>query len=434
VEQPETARVAPAPRAQEAAPVAAPPAKVEGGLLVNLSDFGLSEGLTITKQNLPEFERLLNPGMQWAVANGWRINITAPKSIKPPRAYAQATEKYSGQVRLGPNGLSLENHVAGRPFPHIDGNAPDAALKIMWNFYYNFHVIDDVTQDSIEPRTGTIRRDGSMEVERAYIVQSYKKMNYTARLFVDPKPTLPNPDGIRFKESLHPILEPFDLKGVGALFYRYLDSGKQDDSWIYLPQLRRVRRMSTAQRSDALFGQDTDADSFAGYNGQISWMNFSLLGEKVLLLSVHGQNVPAKWQQPNDWAFDDVWEPRKVWVVEARSKSSQYAYSKRVLYVDQETFLIPNSDSYDRAGQLWKAQMQMYGQLTALTPDSKLARYEDSMAHQLGTVIMDTQLQHATSTAIPSRNKADSYVFNKGAKTGVTEDFFTVANLISTGQ
>ncbi len=38
--------------------------------------------------------------------------------------------------------------------------------------------------------------------------------------------------------------------------YRYLDPDKQDDSWLYLPSLRRVRRLSAAQRSDALFGQD----------------------------------------------------------------------------------------------------------------------------------------------------------------------------------
>jgi hypothetical protein len=436
VEEPETARVAPAPRPQEAAPAAPPAAKAEAGAQVGLAELGLSEGAEINAANVAQYQRLVNPGMEWAVGRGWRMHVTAPKPLTLPRLYVQATEKYSGQIRMGANGFRLENYVAGRPFPHIDANAPDAALRIMWNYYYNSYVIDDVSQNDFDPRTGTIRREGPLDIERAYIVDSYRKMNYTGRLYVDPKPALPNPEGVRFKESLHPIIEPFDLKGVGTTFYRYLDPSKQDDSWVYLPQLRRVRRMSSAQRSDALFGQDTDADSFGGYNGQIGWMQFVLLGDKVILLPVHAHNLPAKWQQPEDWAFDDLWEPRRVWVVEARSKSSQYAFSKRVLYVDQEAFIIPASDSYDRAGQLWKAQINLWAQISALSPDSKLARYDEPMLHQISTVIMDTQLSHATSTAIPSgRAKiADTFVLNKGAKKGVTEDYFTVANLIASGR
>jgi len=31
-----------------------------------------------------------------------------------------------------------------------------------------------------------------------------------------------------------------------------------------------VRRMSSAQRSDALFGQDADQDSYWGYSGHIA--------------------------------------------------------------------------------------------------------------------------------------------------------------------
>ena len=55
-----------------------------------------------------------------------------------------------------------------------------------------------------------------------------------------------------------------------------------------------------------------------------------------------------------DWAFDGEWEKRKVFVVEGVSKLPQYAYSKRVLYIDKEIYEIPYSDMYDRAGQLWK--------------------------------------------------------------------------------
>src|SRR5262249_2125459 len=57
-------------------------------------------------------------------------------------------------------------------------------------------------------------------------------------------------------------------------------SVEDDDTWLYMPSRRRVRRLSTAQRSDALFGQDADIDSFYGYAGHIAWMNWRFLGEK----------------------------------------------------------------------------------------------------------------------------------------------------------
>jgi hypothetical protein len=50
-----------------------------------------------------------------------------------PRAYREATEANSGQVKLSPDGRRLENYVAGMPFPDIDPNDPQAAAKVMWN-------------------------------------------------------------------------------------------------------------------------------------------------------------------------------------------------------------------------------------------------------------------------------------------------------------
>jgi len=433
-----------AARPQAAAPpphvAAAPPQagarQTESAHLVPLASLGLTPGQAIDAENAERFQHLLNPGMQWAVTRGWRIEVAEPAPIVAPRAYREATEKYAAQTRLATDGLALENHVAGRPFVHIDPSDPDAVRKIMWNYYFNFHVIDDVVLRDFHPRTGTIGEDGSMQVERAYVVDSYRKLNYTARLYVEPKPELPNPEGVRFKESVHPIVEPFDLKGVGFTAYRYLDPNKQDDSWLYLPQLRRVRRMSSAQRSDALFGQDTDADSYGGYNGHIAWMDYRLLGERTVLAPVHARNCPLKWGKPHDWTVNDVWEPRRVWVVEARPKLAQYAYGKRVLFVDQESFLIPLTDSYDRAGQLWKSQVNVYAQRTAEGAAAVLSRYPEPMVFQLGTVVMDTQLEHATTSSMPSElaRRPDTYLLNSGPKGGTTEDYFTVAHMMASAK
>jgi len=388
-----------APPALKSAPVTRS-AKAPG--LSMLADFGLTEGDVIDGQNAGRFEKLLSPGLKWALENGWRIPVVEARKIVLPRVYREATEKYSGQVRLGEGGVTLENYIAGQPFPHIDPNEPQAALKIMWNYYYGFGITDDLDARLFEADTGPIAKNENMKPERHYIIGDLRRLHYNGRLYIDPKPELPNPDGYRFKESLHPILEPFDLKGLGATFYRYLDPTKQDDSWLYLPQLRRVRRLSTAQRSDALFGQDTDVDSYYGYNGHIAWMTYRLLGERTIVGCLHARNVPVKWQKNVDWAFDDVWEPRKVWVIEAVSKFDQYAYGKRILFLDKQGWVVTTSDIYDRAGQLWKVWFNMWSFKKKASPTATIAVYEDERPFGHAIVMLDTQVVHATKAALPS--------------------------------
>jgi hypothetical protein len=421
---------------QQAAKPAAASAPANAGSLPGLSSLGLKPGDVVSQANAGTYDPLLPPGLKATVGLGWRLRVIEPKSIAMPRAYREATEKYAGQVKLRSDGLMIENYVAGLPFPKIDTNDPQAALKIMWNFYNNWMGPDDIVEAGVDTFVGPVQANKQMTVERHLVTDAFRRLNYTGRLYVDPKPNLPNPEGIRYKESVHPILEPFDVKGVGATFYRYLSPDKQDDSWIYLPQLRRVRRMSTAQRSDALFGQDVDADGFFGYNGQIAWMTFRLLGERTVLATMHAQNIPIKWQAPEDWLYDDVWEPRTVYVVEAVSKLPTYAYGKRVLYVDKETWLIPYSDSYDRGGQLWKVWVNFWGFRKDAMPNSPVPPYEDEMPFLNGSVCLDIQLQHCTATGLPRTlaNRGAGTFLNAGEKMGVTEDFFSVANLISSGR
>ena len=73
---------------------------------------------------------------------------------------------------------------------------------------------------------------------------------------------------------------PFDARGIMLMSYRYKSAdlprseAKNDDTWVYLPTLRRVRRISTAQRTDSISGTDftfDDLRSFAGIVPQYDW-------------------------------------------------------------------------------------------------------------------------------------------------------------------
>jgi len=405
------------------------------GVVVSAARADVVPGDSITRANADAVRELVSPGLMWCVKRGLPMRIVAPRTVAWPRAYKEATEKYAGQVKLSADGLTVENYVAGQPFPNVTPDDPQFAFKVMWNYDYGFgNGIDDTDLRNFDADTGSIPEYGPMNVERHFLLDHFRRLFWTGRLYVEPTPEKPNPNGYRAQQGLYPILEPFDLKGVGALGNRYIDSSKQDDSWLYLPSLRRVRRLSTAQRSDALFGQDTDVDSYYGYAGHIAWMDWKFLGEKEILAIVHAEHFPVKWHAEVDWAFDEVWEKRKVYVVEGTSKLPQYAYSKRVLYIDKETWGIPYSDIYDQSGELWKIWINDVSFRKA-APVAGAIVYDDEMPFAPAILMMDVQLEHATKAALPSHRYAgeQGWYYHQGEAAGVTDDWFTVAALVEAG-
>jgi hypothetical protein len=392
-------------------------------------------GDRITAENVDKVKDLISPGFEWCIRHGFPLTIVETKRIEWPQAYKEATEKYASQVKLSADGLSLQNYVAGQPFPNVSDKDPQVALKVMWNYEYKFNPTDDLDLRNFDADTGSVANHGPLTVERHFLLDHLKAQFWNGRLFVDPKPEKPNPNGYRSQTGLYPVLEPFDLKGVGAVSQRYLDPGKQDDSWLYLPSLRRVRRLSTAQRSDALFGQDTDVDSYYGYAGHIAWMTWKYLGERDLLGVYHAKHFPVKWDEKVDWAFDDVWEKRRVYVVEGVSKLPQYAYGKRVIFIDKETMTVPFTDIYDRSGELWKIWINDWSFRKRAFDGANAIEYADEMGFQPAIVMVDMQLEHATKAALPSHRfpGEQGWYFNQGEKAGITDDWFTVSALVAAG-
>lgn len=389
-------------------------------------------GDLITSVNAAAVSDFVSPGVLWCVQHGMQLRIVAPQKVQWDRAYREATEKYAAQVQLSADGRSLNGHVAGLPFPNLDPNDPQIAWKIMWNFDRKPYFTDDTDLRNFDADTGSIG-DGPMKVERHFILDHLRTLFYTGRLYVTPYPDLiPNPDAVRAKSSLHPILDPFDLKGVGLTGIRYQDSNRQDDTWLYMPSLKRLRRLSTAQRSDALFGQDADADSFGGYAGQVAWFDWKYLGEKTMLMSLHSKHFPVQYcDGPGDFVFCDDWEKRQVYVIEGTPKQPQYAYGKRIIFLDKETYLIGYSDLFDHGGQLWKVWISQFGLRRRAARDYGM-EYPDEMPFNASIAMVDIQLRHATRIATPSARYPgeEGWYFNQGDKTGVTEEFFTLGHLL----
>lgn len=398
-------------------------------------------GELVTKATASKVKGLVSDGVQYCVDQGMNMQIVPYEKIPMPQIYEEATEKYAAQVKLNPD-TTLDGYVSGRPFPIIDfENDPQAAIKVMHNFQLTHYFTDDLALNLFDADTGAIEtgHDGKRRynVERHFVLDWLRVLQFTGRLVVDPKPTLePNDDKTFRKAGLYPVIEPFDLKGIGGINYRYLDPLRQDDLWLYIPSLRRVRRLSSAQRSEALFGQDVDVDSYGGYAGQIPWFDWKYLGKKAMLASLHGSNMPpVPCEEDGHVTFCENWEMRpEVLIIEGIPKAAAYAFSKRVIFVDLESYFIIYSDLYDRGGELWKVVMQNIR--TDKRPNPKVAfEYDAPRMFIYGFTVVDMQLQHGTRVAIPGMAFQDEpgWYIDVGAKYGGEESWFTIAALIRGG-
>ncbi|MBE0528203.1 MAG: serine hydrolase, partial [Thermoleophilia bacterium] len=151
----------------------------------------VSPGDKINADNIDKVKGLISPGMEWCVQRGWPLTIGESKRIEWPQAYKEATEKYSAQVKLTPDGLDVENYVAGLPFPNIDPKDPQVAIKIMWNYSYNFLTTDAVDARNFDADTGSIADRGPLSVERHFLLDHFRRLFWTGRLCVEPKPEKP---------------------------------------------------------------------------------------------------------------------------------------------------------------------------------------------------------------------------------------------------
>jgi len=403
----------------------------------------VSPGEVVSRTNLEKVDELVSPGVHWAVEQGMDMHIVEYKHIAEPKAYVDATEKYASQTELAEDG-SLKNWTAGRPFPKIDSSDPKAATKLMHNFEKTHYFTDDLNVHLPDADTGSFAIDPSgkrsYNIERHFIADWSRRLRFRGRLVHDPIHEIPQNDNQTFgKEGFYPLIEPFDLKGVGSISYRYLDPSRLDDTWLYVPMIRRVRRMSSAQRSDALFGQDIDMDSFGGYAGQIAWFDWKLIGEKPMLASLHGENLPPKvCERDGGMTYCENWEMRpKVYIIEGTAKVPNYAYSKRMIFMDAETFFIAYADMYDQAGELWKTVIQNIR--TSKRPNPKIDfEYPEERMFVYAFTVLDMQLMHGTRAAIPGMQfpEEPGWFIDIGFDDphSVTEDWWTIAGLIAGGR
>lgn len=327
------------------------------------------EGDVITFDNVDSIRPYL-PDEYWANRDfffyeGMQMKVGPfQRDYSPADVYKAATEKFRGQPRIGPDD-SLENYVAGQPFPmdEIDCEGdPQAGVKIMWNFDYQWN------GDGNSAKFWYSYWDRGEELPLYYEGTS-KRVTLSNR----PEPQyLDTQDGDMFRGEKRKgafgieVTGPFDARGINLMTYRYKSSdgprtdAKNDDTWVYLPTLRRVRRISTAQRTDAVSGTDFTLDDLFSFAGIVPQYEWECLGE-MDLISPSNTRVKA-YPYSKDYNFgpyglsyaNDTWELRRAVKVRFTPKNSDHPYHHKDIYLDKETLTAMYSFAYDRKEELWK--------------------------------------------------------------------------------
>src|SRR5581483_4297700 len=248
-------------------------------------------------------------------------------------------------------------YIYGPPFPDIDTSDPQAGIKLIWNFFYQSYLLGDdrnIVMLSWVARHGVDREAGQEVLQKFFDGQAADR----------PRPD--NPNNLLFQQLVQTTF-PADLKGTIALTWRYRDT-KHDNTWAYVPALRRVRAVSPTNRSDGFLGSDMSQDDGSYFDGKPEEFTWKLVGEGDMLCLrdkasvVDGKHefkklpgggwrgiYPAKprfgWQAKDTKVV--AWAPlpertvltrQHVYQLEAVPKDSYYLYGKIALRLEKETF------------------------------------------------------------------------------------------------
>jgi hypothetical protein len=333
-----------------------------------LPGFPFKDGDRVTYDQIEKLKDYLPPAFwenrEYFFYEGMEIQIGGQREYGSSDAYLAATKRFEGAANIGRDG-ALEGFQAGMPFSEdIDCKGdPQAAIKIIWNFAKTW------MGDGSRTNWSYTYWDRGEQLP-LYYEGSAKTVFLSAR--VEPQYLDQNEGNIfknekRFSAFGVDVLAPFDARGIIVLQYRYkaadapLDQTRNDDTWVYVPDLRRTRRISTAQRTDSVQGTDftfDDLRSFSGIPPQYGW---TCLDERDILAPVNTQSLAYPYTEdeynfgPYGFSFaNDRWEIRRTWVIQFDPKNDDHPYHHKDIYIDKETYKPLYSFAYDRRGELWK--------------------------------------------------------------------------------
>ncbi|MDO4695436.1 outer membrane lipoprotein-sorting protein [Porphyromonas sp.] len=132
--------------------------------------------------------------------------------------------------------------------------------------------------------------------------------------------------GKKDRKTIMFFLYPGDVKGTGFLTWDYDEIGKDDDKWLYLPAMKKTRRISgSSAQKDYFMGSDFTYDDMGSRN--VDEDTHNLLGEEII-------------------------DGQKCWKIESISKDKRDVFSRKIAWIRQDCHLPVKVEYYDKMDKL----------------------------------------------------------------------------------
>jgi len=398
------------------------------GGISGVASADVAPGDLIDKSNWEKAEGLLPaPVLDWLKTGDTVMNVVElnydPKEYMNPIAKA-SLEANKGKYDLDANDLFVEkstgkfpDYIEGIPFPDVQENDPRAAAKLVWNRFYTGYTFGSM----LLPFTADwISRNNGFERQVMCTWEQYPLDGYPGHK------DMSNKEGYE-RFALIRVLAPFDIKGTNILLMRYRGA-KQDTTLAYVPAIRRVRRMSPANRSDAFIGSDCCVDDAWCFDGKVDAFDWELVGKQEALfpflseeVQLVEQNKYGGWStsksikqieyghQKEGWQgapwqpTNLVWAKRQAYVLKMTPKDPYYNYGTQYLWLDTEVNVMTVwKIIHDRSGKYWKTVWYSW-QAYKSADDKQRMIIAGSMQ------CADDRTNHATIIGFPEPNRQWNY-------------------------
>ena len=323
----------------------------------------------------------------------------------------QATKKNMGKAKLDTVGYIVPKTWAGGvPFPR-----PSGEFKAQ-QVYYNMEKRAS-SWDGNSFLTGIgLALDKNLKVDK-FNKYFKKDIRWMGRSYMPPFGWFDARAEKRgeFKSYTVAIFEPRANRGLGTMLYMYDDPRKPDPMMMYLPSMRRIRKFAATDTQDP--NGDAAYDDMSFLSQKITPnkfpYKFEIIAEREYLLNVAYNSAPAWIDKENGYALRNVHlERRPCYVLQMTQQDANYVYSKRIYYVDMETFQPYWGEFYDQKGRLYRE----YNVSQNFFPEcGMLAPYGD-YAWQVDHI--DTHSSFQLMTYIPARFTRDHFELKEMIKYG----------------
>jgi len=310
---------------------------------------------SITPGNAGQYESRLSPGTR-ALLERWpdyRLDVyPTHRVVDFPDWLKQATIQNATRANSTHGGEDLEGAMGGYPFP-----IPKTGAEVIWNHNLRYYG---------PPYLSRLR--GYLVNPSGQRILTFELDNYTE------SPYHENPEAPQryYQRRLSTYLGPPRDVGTKSLAYMPLHPQRDGTTkfWQYTQGQRRVRSAPDFSYDTPQFntGGSIFYDEIGMWEGRLDRFDFRLVGKQEMYIPYNAYqflfHTPIANVTGPQFANPDAvrWELHRVWVVEATIKPGmRHAQSRKVFYIDEDSWSIVLYEAYDQAGKLMRVGQ---GQLT----------------------------------------------------------------------